>query len=76
MQLGPVAALRLSEYAEVMWIAAIALRTVVGILGRREQTRADAAAAAARLHRLVPGVALALLAMVAVFLGGWAWLQP
>lgn len=73
--LTPLAALRLGEYAEMVWIAAIALRTVAGVIGQPSPTEAAAAAAAARLRRLVPGVLLVLAAMVAVFLGGWAWLQ-
>ena len=74
--LTPAAARSLGEYANTVWIAAIVLRTLVGILGSPSRTRAEAAAAAAQVRRLVPGVVLVMLGMIGVFLVGWTWAQP
>ena len=52
------------------------MRTLVGILGSPSRTRAEAAAAAAQVRRLVPGVVLVMLGMIGVFLVGWTWAQP
>jgi hypothetical protein len=71
--LTPDAALRLGEYTNTVWIAALVLRAVVGVVGSPSRTQAQAAEAAAQFRRIVPGVVLALLGMVAVFLVGYAW---
>ncbi len=74
-KLSPVAARWLGEYSEAIWIAAIVLKTVTGVLGAQDKTRAEAVAAALRVRRLVPNVVLVLLAMLAVFMAGWLYVQ-
>lgn len=74
-RLSPTAARWLGEYSEAVWIGAIVLKTAVSVLGTQDKTRAEAAAAALRLRRLVPNVALVLLVMLGIFMAGWLWVQ-
>jgi hypothetical protein len=69
--LSPAAAKSLANYAEAVGLAALLFRTLAGLLGRP----GTAAACGVPLQRLLPAVGLVLLALLAVFLLGWAGTQ-
>jgi hypothetical protein len=68
MKLSPAASVLLRDYADAIWVGSMVLKVLVAVFAAPEKTYAASVAASGKWWRLLPVVAVILLALGALFL--------